>query len=89
MLSNSMSYLVSQHDGEGCLVLSDREQSLIHYDLASRHAESIDLLVLYEVKLPAVVFRVGTHAVVVEIGHNGRGQVLPYALDHSGVGGIG
>ena len=86
---HSVGYFVTEHDGQRGFVLGDGQQSLIDHNLAAGHAEGVDVLVLHEIEHPRVVFHVFGHAVGLEVGLHCRGQPLPHALHHGGVGGVG
>ena len=81
--------LVSQHDGQGGLVLRVGQDAFEDDDLASGHAESVGLWVLDEVELPVEVVHLTGEAVVSEVGLDGIGEVAPYAYHHLGVGCVG
>ena len=86
---HSVGNLMSQHDGQRRLVLSDGQNALIDHNQSARHTPGIHLLVLNEIERPVEVGdlrcqTVGSHI----IGHS-IGEVLPHPLHHRGIGGIG
>ncbi len=89
VLGYSVGYLMAQDDGQRALVLRDGQQTLIHHDLAARHAPCIDLLVGNEVKLPLEILHFAGQTVGVQILRDGVGQLLSNTLHHSSVGSVG
>ena len=77
-----------QHNGQRCLVLRDGQQTFVDHNLTARHTEGINLLVLHQIELPLILCHLAGQSVCIQIGDHRIGQILPYPLDHSRIGGI-
>ena len=84
----SMGNLMTQHDSQRSLVLSNRQQALVYHNLTTRHTPGIHLLVLHEIKLPGIVLRLSTQAIAVKIGSHSISQILSNTLYQRCVGSI-
>ena len=80
---------VSKHDGQRSLILRDGQQSLVDNNLSARHTECVHVLILHQIELPLIVLNLVGIAIVHQIGLHGIGQLLTYALYHSGVRCVG
>ena len=84
-----MGNLMTQHDGQRGLVLSDGEEPLVNHDFSAGHTEGIGLVFGEQVELPLeTAYPVGK-AVLRQIGVHGIGEPLPHPLHHRRIGGIG
>ena len=81
VFSHSVSHLVAEHHGELVVAGDDVHDALINDDFAARHAEGVELVVLDEVKLPSEVLHLVAHAVRVEVGLGGGGNLASHACD--------
>ena len=89
MLGHGVGNLMTENNGKRSLVLSVRQQSLVHHNLATRHTESVGTLVLHKIEFPTILLCLGCQSVIVEISLNGCGKLLAYTLHHCRVGSIG
>ena len=81
--------LMSQHDGQRGLILSDGQDALIHTNQSARHTPCVHLLVLHEVELPFVILEIVLQSGSSQVAGDGIGQILPHPLHHRRIGGIG
>ena len=87
VFSNCMGNLVTEDDGKRGLVLRYGQETFVNDNLATGHTEGIDGVIFHKVKFPTEVLHFVGEAVFAEVGLDGGGEALSYALDEgSGVG---
>ena len=89
MFGYSVGNLMAEDYGEGRLVLCNGQEAFVNDNLATRHTEGIDGIVLYEVEFPVEVLQFVGEAVFAEVSFDSCSKALADTLDEGCSVGIG